>query len=468
MDVRHYESFELQDAIKMVKKDLGKDAIIISTREKEMYSEELGKNCRIFEVIAAPNVSENKKIISPQIGNYLQKVQFPRITKQSEVTVVKKSVINPTLTEKILNTSAQMNLKTNPKDVLFSAPLQKTTHANPNYQNYSQSQNKNENLNERMDNEVSQVRKELYKIRKEMEVLPQINWMDQIQEVKLLLHNVMKEKFKSDIDSLNSHILDICVKLKIAGVTESIISSLTTFLATLDISKDKLPVTFEKEKEFYLTNTIQQLFRLIKISPTFKKDSSRKRFICLVGPTGVGKTTTIAKLSTKLKFTEHSNIAFISMDNYRVTGADQLRAFSKILECPFFQANDKNELLHIISKQIKSDIVFIDTPGVSFHSTENKDFFMGLSDFPLPIEFHLTLSTSMKQRDLDETVRYFNFLTFQSIIFTKLDESWAFGEILNTCAQSNIPISYFSTGQKIPEDIEVASKERIIERILKI
>jgi flagellar biosynthesis protein FlhF len=74
----------------------------------------------------------------------------------------------------------------------------------------------------------------------------------------------------------------------------------------------------------------------------------------------------------------------------------------------------------------------------------------------------------MKQRDIDETIRGFKFLSPTSLIFTKLDESWAFGEILNSSIQNKIPLSYFTTGQRVPEDIEIASKERVVERLLKL
>lgn len=453
MDVRHYEAFELKDAIKMIKTDLGKDAVVLSTKEKNVYSSDLGKNCRMFEVIAAANVSDSRKVVNASLGSQLPKVTFPLAANQNEVTVVKKSNLSTSLNHKISHTV--------PKDILMpvSAP-----------QKQVQLGTIPQNISHEMTEEVIKVREEITKIRREIEGLPQVDWVRQIQEVKLLLHNMMKEKFKSDAENLSSHILDIGVKLRVAGVSESIISDLTTHLGTLNPSQDGLPMSFEKEKEFYLKHTIQQLFRLIHISPSLKPQGARKKFVCLVGPTGVGKTTTIAKLAARMKISDHSDVNLISMDNFRVAGSDQLRSFAKILEVPFHNAGDKNDLMQIISKQNKSknEIVFIDTPGVTFHSTENKDFLVGIQNIPLPIEFHLVVSATMKQRDLEETLRYFHFLTLQSVVFTKLDESWAFGEILNTSAQGQVPLSYFATGQKIPEDLEAASKERIVERILKL
>ncbi|MEN9827306.1 MAG: hypothetical protein RI953_3051, partial [Pseudomonadota bacterium] len=90
------------------------------------------------------------------------------------------------------------------------------------------------------------------------------------------------------------------------------------------------------------------------------------------------------------------------------------------------------------------------------------------SSMHFPVHFHMVLSASMKQRDLDETLKAFRLVNPQSLIFTKLDESWSFGEILNTNITSKIPVSFFTTGQKVPEDLEPATKERVVERIFRL
>jgi len=186
-----------------------------------------------------------------------------------------------------------------------------------------------------------------------------------------------------------------------------------------------------------------------------------------VGPTGVGKTTTLAKLAA-LQTMDQKKIAMLSMDSYRVAGAHQLMIYAKILNTPFYEVREAEEVPQIVSKLHQLDCIFIDTAGRSARNLQQMEFLKLLKNIEVPIEFHLVLSGTMKQRDIDENVRSYRFLSPESIIFTKLDESWNYGEILNTVAKSGVPLSYFATGQQVPEDIELACKEKIVERLFQV
>ena len=191
MDVRVFESFNLQDAIKLVKVELGKDAVIISTREKEAYSSELGKNCRIYEVTAAPNVFENGKVISKKVGAYLPKVEFPRIKSKNQAVVVKdntvKAAYSPIMSA--LSTSTSPNKKqffdSSKKELLNDKSL---NYENSFYRNEDQKMSDHLNINE--------LRSDISKVRKEIGLLPQIDVLEQMQEIKILLHDLMIEKYK--------------------------------------------------------------------------------------------------------------------------------------------------------------------------------------------------------------------------------------------------------------------------------
>ena len=464
MDVRIFESFNLQDAIKLVKVELGKDAVIISTREKEGYSNELGKNCRIYEVIAAPNISERGKVISAKIGEYLPKVEFPRIKSKNSVTVVKDNTVRASYSPimSALSTEAKPQKK-NFYDQI-NKEIVKEKLLNDNSTNLNERQKNTSQLN------VDELRSDISKVRKEIGLLPQIDVIEQMQEIKILLHDLMREKYKKTSEGANSHISDLGIRLRTAGVAESFISHLSTLLLSLEEPKinEELMNSSEKTRDFYLNETIKFIFKYLKVTDPLKSENNNQKIICLVGSTGVGKTTTLAKLAAKLKIQEGKKIELISMDTFRVAAADQLRIYAKILECNFSEVSDKNELLQVISKKSSADFIFIDTAGRSVRIPDQVESLKRIADLPLPIEFHLVISSSMKQRDIDETIRAFRFLSPSSLIFTKLDESWAFGEILNSTVQSKIPLSYFTTGQRVPEDIEIASKERVAERILKL
>lgn len=467
MDVRVFESFNLQDAIKLVKVELGKDAVIISTREKQAYSNELGKNCKIYEVTAAPNIVEQGKVISPKIGSYLPKVDFPKIKNKNPAIVVKDNTVKASYSPIMSALSSESRQKLQNKN--FFDEINKEIVRDKILTNES-----SHSVNERQKNismvDVAELRSDISKVRKEIELLPQIDLIEQMQEIKVLLHDIMREKYKKSSEGASSHIVDLGIRLRTAGVAENFISHLSTTLLSLEEPKlnEELLNSSDKTRDFYLSETIKFIFKYLKVTDPLKSENTKQKIICLVGSTGVGKTTTLAKLAAKLKIQERKKIELISMDSFRVAAADQLRIYSKILECNFTEVSDKNELLHVVSKKGLADYIFIDTAGRSMRIPEQMQSLKSIADLPLPIEFHLVISSSMKQRDIDETIRAFRFVSPSSLIFTKLDESWAFGEILNSTVQSKIPLSYFTTGQRVPEDIEIASKERVVERILKL
>ncbi len=190
------------------------------------------------------------------------------------------------------------------------------------------------------------------------------------------------------------------------------------------------------------------------------------RIAALVGPCGCGKTTTLVKLAVRYGLTCRRPTQIISMDNYRIAAADQLRSFAAILGVGFLALETPGALSQAIEEHRTKDLILIDTPGHGPNDlTDSSDlaaFLAGRRD----IDTHLVLTASMKSADLSRVVDRFEIFRPQKLIFTKLDETEAFGPIFNEAARTGKPVSFLATGQRIPEDLEPAAKERIVSLVL--
>ncbi|WP_461370789.1 flagellar biosynthesis protein FlhF [Candidatus Darwinibacter acetoxidans] len=191
----------------------------------------------------------------------------------------------------------------------------------------------------------------------------------------------------------------------------------------------------------------------------------QQRAVCLIGPTGVGKTTTIAKLAANFALVGQRKVGLITADTYRIAAVEQLKTYAEIIGLPVHVAYSPKELKEGIAKMKDKDLILIDTAGRSqnnqLHIGELKSFFEGIE-----AELHLVISATTKPKDVDEIIKVFGQLPIDRVIITKLDETSVYGVLLHTCDRAGVPIAFVTTGQGVPEDIEVADTERIAQLIL--
>lgn len=189
--------------------------------------------------------------------------------------------------------------------------------------------------------------------------------------------------------------------------------------------------------------------------------------VALIGPTGVGKTTTIAKLGAYFKLKLKKKVAFLTIDTYRIAAVQQLQIYADIMKSPLKVADDPEGLIEGINSLSDYDLILIDTPGRSHYDLARIgeiERFMAV----LPqVEIHLLISASTRSRDTYEILNGFGSIGVDGLIFTKLDEASCYGSILNAAIRSGKPISYFTTGQDVAGDIEVATVERVASLLLR-
>lgn len=201
---------------------------------------------------------------------------------------------------------------------------------------------------------------------------------------------------------------------------------------------------------------------------SFSEDDKKPKVIFFVEPTGVGKTTTIAKLSSKLLLEEKKKIVIFTSDTYRIAAVEQIKTYANILSIPVEVVYEKKDLDTLLSKYKDYDYLLMDTAGRSHKNKEQvddlKNLFDAFSEYSMMT--YLVLSATTKYKDLKKITALYEDITDYNLIFTKLDETDAIGNILNIKLDTGRPLSYVSYGQNVPDDIEVMNPQIIAKQVL--
>ncbi|MGL5152457.1 MAG: flagellar biosynthesis protein FlhF [Clostridium sp.] len=188
--------------------------------------------------------------------------------------------------------------------------------------------------------------------------------------------------------------------------------------------------------------------------------------VVLVGPTGVGKTTTIAKLAGRLSLIEKKKVGLITVDTYRIGAVDQLKTYAEIMNIPFKVVITIKEMEEAIESMKDCDVVLIDTTGRSSKNAMQISELRAFVQKTKADSIKLVVSSTTKNKDIKTIVEGYKELSYDSIIITKLDETSVYGSLYNIYKYAGTPISYITTGQNVPDDIKTPSKDEILNFIL--
>ena len=211
------------------------------------------------------------------------------------------------------------------------------------------------------------------------------------------------------------------------------------------------------------------LYEFVKDKVTEKifecNENDLGRIRMFIGPTGVGKTTSIAKLASRECLNNHRSVGLITVDTYRIGAIEQLKIYANILDIPIKVVFSATEIGDAIREFDDKDLIFIDSTGRSQKNIgqliELEEYIKDFKD----VHKYLVLSMTTKNTDFVKIIRSYKKIGFNSLLLTKFDETYSFGNILNTTYVTDRPISYISTGQNVPDDIEAASKDKIFKYI---
>lgn len=381
MDVKTYEAFTMKDAVKAVKRELGQDAVIISTRERASAE---GGN-RVFEVKAAAATKS-----SHQNGASYSSHVVP--------------------------------------------PL----------------------------GDLGPIERKLAALIEEGPTKDQVNGLETgLREIKSLLIETLRSKDDSVLRDLPDHIVPLDRQLRAMGVDETYIADMVKHLRKLpDVKGD-----IDTLEEHVRANAIRWMMKRLSVAPKWTPMSGATSLQAIVGPSGAGKTALVGKLAAQYHIKGKANVRVISTDSQRLAAADQMRVFCKIINVPFHDVARPEDVRDVIKAHSDAELILIDTCGSSLRNDRQVQQLKFFEDDGIPVDFHLCLSVTEKQDQMDRAVRHFAPLGLQSLAFSKIDESWSFGEIFNLSRKWSLPLSFFSTGPQIPDDLERATRERVVERI---
>ena len=228
------------------------------------------------------------------------------------------------------------------------------------------------------------------------------------------------------------------------------------------------------KKESNLDSILAAVYQKIILKlgkPKTIEMGDKAKVIFFIGPTGVGKTTTIAKIASSFKIEKEARVAFITADTYRIAAVEQLNTYASIIDCPVSVVYSVEDMNKSLSEYKDYDLILVDTAGRSHKATEQMDELKAFIEEvaqradEFDFECYLTLSLTTKYKDLKSIADKYDDVDW-AVIFTKLDETCSVGNILNIRMLTDRPLSYTTSGQNVPDDIEVINEQGIARQLL--
>ncbi len=279
--------------------------------------------------------------------------------------------------------------------------------------------------------------------------------ISEIGELKAQLE-IMKDGILQDIredDSVISEVKELFMKKGIASVwLDEMFNSL-------------IGTALVEDKELLVSYLIEEIDEALKIK---EENLDSPKVMMLVGPTGVGKTTTIAKLAARYAYLMDRpyKVALLNLDSYKVGAIEQLEHYADIMQIEHISVGSAEAFKDKLEALEDYDVILVDTAGMSPYDTHKFIKTVEFVNSDLNMEVNLVLSATVKYEDMEDIYKNFSFLNLDSVIISKFDETKHFGTLLNFMLLYKLPMSYFSIGQEVPDDLLLANKEYLLEHFI--
>ncbi len=285
---------------------------------------------------------------------------------------------------------------------------------------------------------------------------------DEIGELKSIINNMVKEQRKQNAPQMPEKLFDTYLELVQHEVADEIAKEMVDEIQKELTGGQAQSIDVIRHK---LVGAMQGMVKTC--GPIVENIDGSGRVVMMVGPTGVGKTTTIAKVAADMKLRRGKNVGLITIDTYRIGAVDQLRMYAQIIDVPLKVVLSPSELNDAIEEMRQTkDVILVDTAGRSHTDAIKLKELKAYIASATPDEIHLVLSGTSSQSSIMSAAEEFGKLGVDRVILTKLDEAISFGVIFSVLRKLDASLSYVTTGQDVPDDIEVAAGGRLARLLL--
>lgn len=434
MKLKRFEALSLHEALNAVKADLGPDAVIVSSRRIQKGGGLFGLMSQsVVEVTAAVDRNPSQGHVSPK-------------PEQALEALVAKQLAQDTVSVKSGAQSGLPMPQPGTPSPSFSDQLKVATALDPVTQH------------------LKEMREDLQRLREEQHdperVLGPLR--QELEGLRIVVGEALGNQMQKRMEALPADVMPWYQSLVGQGLAPSLAHGLVrSVVETLGTAG----LTHPEVVEELLWDRLEGQ---VTVADHERDGSYGRKIKMLVGPTGVGKTTTIAKLAGLARERDpKGKTVLVTLDTYRVAAVEQLRVFAKILKIPLEVAVSSQDFHDCLGRHQDADLILVDTAGRSPRDRAGHDELVAMARIPEKIETHLVLAAPIAESILNDVVHRYQALPIHKVIITKLDEMQQFGGVFNVLSQTGFPVSYLSAGQRVPEDLSMATKRNLVELVWK-
>ena len=297
--------------------------------------------------------------------------------------------------------------------------------------------------------------------------VPSVEMQEELGAIRTLVERVLREQQASSDGGAPAPVPEEVLEL----YTELIGQEVSEALArdVLESVTGELDSTQLADPEFVRRSLVKHLTEFIPVSEgslLARSPDARPLTLALVGPTGVGKTTTVAKIAAAYRIRQNRRVGLVTLDTYRIAAIDQLRTYADIIGVPMAVARCADELEQVLADMSDLDVILIDTAGRSQKDVDRIGDLAALLEVARPHETHLVLAGTASRRVLLHEAEEFARVGIDRIVLTKLDEAVSFGMLVEVVHRIGTELSFLTTGQEVPDHIETARPDRLAELVI--